>query len=286
MNVDKVGAATAWVWLQAAGQHNPGNGLNGPGETSPHREPADPAGPTRAEVAETGQVPATLSSLHSLATTWLPPRAMQLQQDEESADRDTSRSNDEAPFMEGEEAQAFEPIQEGMPASSANPGYREIAHLLHAGKQFAALRDLATQRRVLVLCAVPTKGVSMTTAVGREKPLDQALRAHLLWTDAQGVGQIRSFSARWSGRCTPMADPGVWWGWRCHREQTEKGIYMRPRRDQAHQWPAIRLTGAVDVDPTAEAAAGRLDLVDTRRLLHLMGTQWSLRVVVTPEQDS
>jgi hypothetical protein len=279
MNVDRIGAAAAWIWLQAAAQQSPG-------ETPRERAPGDPAGPTRAEVAEAVQVPATLSSLHCLATTWLPPRVMPLPQDQEGGDRDAARSNDEAPFDEGHETPAFEPAPQGVTHPSTGPGYRELTHLLHLGGRFAALRDLATQRRVLVLCAAPVNGAPMRALSGREKPWGRALRAHLLWTDVRGVGQVRSFSARWSGRTAPVPPQGGWWEWRCHREQTERGISMRPQRDRAHQLPVIRLTGAADADSAAQTAAGSLDLIDARWLLHLMGTQWSLRVVVAPEQGS
>lgn len=254
--------------------------------------------PVHAQVA----VPVAVSSLHNLALEWPVPRwVMPSAPEEDTPDRRSGRQAlgaDDGPTEGGEDRDEGMDGQHAQAASApdrteghdgvegrGSPGdrfsYRMITRWLHDGRQWAALRELAMHRRVLVL-----QPLSRADAAGPRSCIP--LRAHLLWVDVHGVGQVRVLAARWwSAPGTPPTGRGrSWLNWRCHREQTDQGVRLQPSRTQPSDAPLIRLSNDCQERYGPVPWRDALDLPDARRLLPLLGTQWSLQMVLMPASPS
>lgn len=230
-------------------------------------------------------VPATVSSLHSLALGWPIPRwAVGAQPEDESprhhAARHEAGAGDEQAGRDEHDAQAPQaagPCRvDGGVSSTCRHSYRTITRWLHDGQQRVALRELAMHRRVLVL--QPLAG-----DVAWAQPW-RLLCAHLLWVSVQGVGQVRDLTARWwpALDVPPFGQARAWLSWRCHREQTDQGVRLQFSRAHQPGAPLIRLSDEAPGRAGSASCQAILHLPESRRLLALLGTQWSLQMVLMP----
>lgn len=215
-------------------------------------------------------VPTTVSSLHSLALGWPVPRWAVGAGDEQAG-----RDEHDAQALQADQAAGPCRVDGGV-SSTGRHSYRTITRWLHDGQQRAALRELALQRRVLVL-----------QPLARDVVWAQSWRplcAHLLWVNVQGVGQVRDLTARWwpALDVPPSGQARAWLSWRCHREQTDQGVLLRLSRARQPGAPLIRLSDEAPGRAGLALGRGILHLTESRRLLALLGMQRSLQMVLMP----
>jgi hypothetical protein len=157
-------------------------------------------------------------------------------------------------------------------ASEPDPDYDRLQRWLADAAQHAALRELAQQRRVLLIVATPD----------RLQRGGRAARVHLLVPRPQQRGESQVFNARWWPGAGRRAD---WTAWRLHRDaDAAGGLRLRSR----HLWPmaAGAVTLLLRLGPTPpsllDAGSACLDVPDVQRFGHHLGGQWSLLALCCP----
>jgi hypothetical protein len=228
------------------------------------------------------------------------PGHLRVERDAQS-EGDSAAPQDHDDDFPGDEPDAAEPSRtaEAHDARRMRPSYRELTRALHDAGQHAALQELALGRRILLVAPSPHASLDDTAR----------LVAHLLWTNASGIGQAHAYRARGELPAAKHGDDG-WHHWRMHRE---RGVNDEPRLVMSHtaapkKAPAARNRSAAPLlsvhmaaagssspsRPIADARSAWLHLLDVQRLVHDMGTQWSVLLVwsaapvddVAPAQNS
>jgi len=155
------------------------------------------------------------------------------------------------------------------PADDGQALHRRLVRLLQSGAPAAGLHELALARRLLLAAPWPTA-----------RPGDE-LALHLMWIDARGVGRARRYRARGA-----VAANG-WQQWRLHRDVDAHG---QPRLatggsvlGDSPTRLVVRLAGVVLPAPLESDRQAWLDVIDTRRLLHDLGLQWSVLLLWAPD---
>lgn len=246
-------------------------------------------------------VPALVAGLHADTTRRTDPRRtdhkrVKRREEDERRQRhapaheytEPDAGDDAAPSPADARLPATADSQDDVPqahVSPRRPSYRDLTRVLHDAAQHAALQELALGRRVLLIAPAPHASVHDTTR----------LVAHLLWTNADGVGQARAYRAR--GELPGEAPPAGngWYQWRMHRERgTNDEPKLVPSHVAApkagaaeHRPTAPMLTVRINAQgaaqpparPIADHRAAWLHLLDRQRLLHDLGTQWSVLLV-------
>lgn len=194
----------------------------------------------------------------------VPPRREALR-DEREAAQDSSTSDDD----DGDELGTLAPPHPSHQPDDGSALHRRLVRLLQSGAPAAGLHELALTRRLLLAAPWPT------TRPGHE------LALHLLWTDARGIGRARRYRARGA-----VAASG-WQQWRLHRDVDAHGQPLLATGGSVHgDSPprlAVRLAGVVLPAPPQTAGHAWLDVIDTRRLLHDLGLQWSVLLLWAPD---
>jgi hypothetical protein len=159
--------------------------------------------------------------------------------------------------------------------------FRRLWRHLQTAPQHSALAasaDLAQRRRVMLIAPSARPGAA---------PAE--LEAHLLGSDAQGIGRAASYRAR-GALAAAAADAGAAWPqWRAHRDATlnalprlvvTRSMVLRPAPSPGAL--SIRLSPTAQAPPLRDAQTSWLDILDVRRFLHDLGTQWSLLILWSP----
>ena len=159
------------------------------------------------------------------------------------------------------------------PADAAAALYRRLVLALQAGAPPAGLSELALARRVLLVAPGAATG-----------PTNE-LVLHLLWIGPRGIGRARRYAARGTPASGGAAASG-WRQWRLHRDVDRHGqarlVVSAAASAPAAAGLGVRLAGAVLPPPLNRGDAAWLDVIDTRRLLHDLGHQWSVLLLWAP----
>ena len=165
-------------------------------------------------------------------------------------------------------------------AALAADTYVRWAAWLRASGQQTALRELAQQRRVLVLAPCDAAG--------------DHWGAHLLCPDAPGAvptrapgmsGQAWGLRAdgRWPTEPTQApAPPGDWRRWRMRQHLRPDGVWQLDASDTDRRLPAWCVDGPQPELPAPTRGDLPLQLTEPRRLRRLLGAQWTLMVLRAP----
>ena len=277
------GAAAGTGQAQAAGKAQAATQTGQPGQTQTGQ-----AGHTQ-EPVKTGESPKQATQITS--DTVMPRKLAELlakapkmrkrgsMDRVEKVDKFTPRS--QAPEMEDEElwdvleeeareqaAQAADEDPANEVIAAAKLHYRAMHLWLQANEQTALLRELAQERRVLVL-APPDK-------------THQRLIGHMMWPDpaqdgqAAGIkGRAWPLAARWSA--TLPADT-TWRQWRLRQWVDTSGNWQVAASKPDRHTPRLHLSH----DPKAGAAGEDITVLEPRQLRRLMGRQWTMWALRVP----
>ncbi|MCR5867127.1 hypothetical protein [Aquincola sp. J276] len=232
------------------------------------------------------QAPVVVSTLFTLPPDL--PRRQPLPQDEAAAPRRRGGHRpptdpaDDGPADEGDNPRAPKALvpppdpDDGfpqgdavgdMPASGGVPTLAACRALLARAGREEAVRELALQRYVLLVCAPP--------AAGPAEAVD--LAAWLIGGPRNGVA---TFPARW----WPPAGLGLPAQWRLHRQDgAAEGLRSRSAAPGGAATPAAGCRLLLGTWPRlADPGCALLGLSQPRRFGRSLGAQWSLLLVVLP----
>lgn len=154
--------------------------------------------------------------------------------------------------------------------------YGQLVSWLRTHRQDTALRELAQLRRVLVL--IPTD------------QLGQSWQAHLMCpTSAANAGALCAAGAK--GRSWPLRAKGVfglkelagrWQHWRMHQQLRADGVWQLDQSSEGPPAPAWCGGSAPQLLHSVDNGIP-LHLTEPQRLRRLLGTQWTLLMLLAPE---
>jgi hypothetical protein len=163
-------------------------------------------------------------------------------------------------------------------ADARNEGgsYRQQLAWLRTHRQEAALRELTQRRRVLLL--IPPDEPRQSWQGRLMCPASAANAAALCAPGAQG----QSWPLRVKGAFASTELAGRWQHWRMHQHMRADGAWQL---EQASEGPPAPVWCG-DSAPQLLSAAGNgipLHLTEPRRLRRLLGTQWTLLMLLAPQ---
>jgi len=285
---------------QEAATREPQRVLERPGAETLPASVAGAAGATvlPALAAETQITPAQVSTLQGQPmpqTAGVPQRPAAPRRRDVSSKRRSPRSAQQGAEHAGDEddeddeartaAAALEFVAPGeadhcagpprrAPPDAAGALYRRLVQALQAGAPPAGLQELALARRILLV--VPTGAPALAHRVA----------LHLMWVDPRGAGRARRYAARGAAGAGDAVAQGGWRIWRLHRDLDRHGeprlVVSTTPSGGAGPAVNVRLAGVVLPPPLGAGSAAWLDIIDTRRLLHDLGTQWSVVLLWAP----
>ena len=189
---------------------------------------------------------------------------------EDEDEHEGELADDLDPLLDETAAVPLAAVGVGSLSADSAPAYGHLTAALAGAGQHAALRELELGRRVLLL--MPSRG----------EPTHA--RVHLLGLDRSAVGQVQSFSARWSPAGLDGRADG-WRHWRVHQEMSRGRWPVLQSSPSARSGgdPACMLRLGAQPATLHDVRTACLDIPDGSRFLRTLGSQWSLLMVLAAE---
>jgi hypothetical protein len=154
--------------------------------------------------------------------------------------------------------------------------YHPLVSWLRTHKQDTALHELTQLRRVLVL--IPTDKLGQSWQAYLMCPASAANATAMCAPGTQG----RSWPLRAQGTfaCTELAER--WQHWRMHQHLCAEGVWQLDQSSEGPRAPAWCGDSAPQLQPPVSNAIP-LHLTEPQRLRRLLGTQWTVLMLLAPE---